>query len=210
MKRLLVIAALSILASTAAAQTPTFTFGVSGTSQDGKTIRPTISWATSPAATSCTASATPAKSDWTGTKTAQAPAGGSLLTAVSATTSFQLVCNWPGDQVGVVTWVPPTTNTDGTPLTDLAGFRVQWGRASGDVNMDQTVYLSEPARTTWTSPALSPAGPWFFGVKAFNSLGLESTLSNVVSKTITLTNSITRSMDIVIRFPAAPTNLAVQ
>lgn len=207
MKRLFAIAALSLFSVGAIAQTPTFTFGVSGTSQDGKTIRPTITWATSPAATSCTASATPAKTDWTGAKAAQG--SGTLLTAVSATTSFALACNWPGDQVALVTWEKPTQNNDGSPLTDLAGFRVQFGRASGDANMDQSVYLSDPARTSWTSSALSPAGPWFFGVKAFNSLGLESSLSSIATKTITLTNSLTRSMDIVIRFPGPPTNVTV-
>lgn len=186
---------------------PTFTFGVSGTSTDGKTIVPTVTWSTTPAATSCAATATPAKTDWTGNKAA---AGTAALTAVAATTSFQLLCNWPGNTTAIVTWAPPTTNTDGSPLTDLAGFRVQWGQQSGDQNMDQTVYLSNPALRTWTSPALSPTGQWFFGVKAFNSLGLESALSNIASKVTTATTALTRSMDIVIRFPAAPTNLTVQ
>lgn len=26
-----------------------------------------------------------------------------------------------------VTWIAPTTNADGTPLTDLAGYRIEWG-----------------------------------------------------------------------------------
>lgn len=209
MKRfLLSIAALALFSACAIAQTaPTFTFGVSGTSSDGKTIVPAVTWSTTPAATSCAATATPAKADWTGTKTA---AGTATLTAVSATTSFQLVCSWPGDTTAIVTWTAPTTNTDGSALMDLAGFRVQWGRTTGDANMDQTVYLSDPKLTSWTSPALTPPAQWFFGVKAFNSLGLESTLSNVSSKTTTATISLTRAMDIVIRFPGSPTNVAVK
>src|SRR3990172_13172687 len=32
----------------------------------------------------------------------------------------------------VLTWTPPTTNADGTPLTDLAGYKVYYGTASGN------------------------------------------------------------------------------
>lgn len=31
-----------------------------------------------------------------------------------------------------VTWVAPTQNTDSTPLTDLTGFRVEWGSCKAD------------------------------------------------------------------------------
>lgn len=31
-----------------------------------------------------------------------------------------------------VTWLAPTTNTDGTPLTDLVGYRVEWGSCNAD------------------------------------------------------------------------------
>ncbi len=205
---LIALCVIACLASRPAhSQTPTFTFGVSGTSSDGRTIAPTITWATTPSATSCTASATPAKGDWTGTKTG---GGSSQLTSVSVTTSFQLVCTWPGDSTALVSWAKPTLNEDGSALTNLAGFRVQWGQVSGDQNMGSTVYLNDPTKTSWRSPALSPAGPWFFGVKAFNALGIESSLSAVVTKTTTAAVSLTRSADIVIRIPAPPSSVTVE
>ena len=30
-----------------------------------------------------------------------------------------------------LTWTAPTTNEDGSPLTDLAGYRLYWGNSSG-------------------------------------------------------------------------------
>lgn len=31
-----------------------------------------------------------------------------------------------------VSWTPPTTNTDGSPLTDLTGYRVEWSTCNTD------------------------------------------------------------------------------
>lgn len=36
-----------------------------------------------------------------------------------------------------VSWVAPTTNTDGTALTDLTGFRVEWGSCNADGSFGQ-------------------------------------------------------------------------
>ncbi|HZX49313.1 MAG TPA: fibronectin type III domain-containing protein, partial [Nitrospirota bacterium] len=32
----------------------------------------------------------------------------------------------------ILTWDPPTTNSDGSPLTDLAGYKVYYGPTSGN------------------------------------------------------------------------------
>src|SRR4030065_2503178 len=34
----------------------------------------------------------------------------------------------------ILTWDPPTTNSDGSPLTDLAGYKVYYGPTSGNYN----------------------------------------------------------------------------
>ena len=78
-------------------------------------------------------------------------------------------------------WTPPTTNTDGTALTDLAGFRVLYGQSSSD--LDQSVVIDNPGLTSYTVGNLA-AGQWFFAVRAVNSVGMESDSSNVGSKTI--------------------------
>ena len=42
-----------------------------------------------------------------------------------------------------LSWTPPTTNTDGSPLTNLAGYRVYWGPGAG--NYTSSVTLNNPA-----------------------------------------------------------------
>lgn len=54
-----------------------------------------------------------------------------------------------------VTWVPPTTNTDGTPLNDLAGYRIEWGscNADGSFNALQAgLDVAAPASWSWIYP----------------------------------------------------------
>ncbi len=80
-----------------------------------------------------------------------------------------------------LSWVPPTTNDDGSVLTDLAGYRIRYGRSS--TNLDQSVSISNSAINSFAIDNLSP-GTWFFAVVTVNSQGTESSPSNVASKTI--------------------------
>ena len=80
-----------------------------------------------------------------------------------------------------LSWQPPTTNTDGSPLTNLAGFRVYWGTTAG--NYPSSVTISNPGITTYVVENLTP-NTYYFAVKAFNSAGAESAWSNSGSKTI--------------------------
>lgn len=77
-----------------------------------------------------------------------------------------------------ITWEAPTLNADGTPLTDLAGYRVKWGTASG-------VYPNT-LDVTGTSTVVQnlPAGSYFFRVTALDAAGNESAPSNEASKVI--------------------------
>lgn len=75
----------------------------------------------------------------------------------------------------------PTVNTDGTPLTDLAGFRIYYGNSAA--NLTQTVQLTDPTASSYTVSNLS-SGTWYFGATAYASDGTESALSVVGSKTI--------------------------
>lgn len=198
MKRLLLVAALLLATAPAFAQTtPQLTFTLETSSPDGKTVVPRLTWSTAPAATSCSAA-------WT---TSTAAAGTQILAAVNATSTYGITCNWPGISIAAVSWVAPTLNVDGSAYTNPGGFRIQYGKSA--TNLDTSVYLQDPAARTWTSPALS-AGTWFFGVRAYNALGLESELSNVPSKTMTAAANQTRTLELTIRFPNAPTNLTVQ
>ena len=80
-----------------------------------------------------------------------------------------------------LSWDAPTTNTDGSPLTDLAGYRVRWGNASGSYTGSTTVMNA--GITTYVVDNL-PNGTWFFVVTAINSADVESAFSNEASKTI--------------------------
>ncbi len=80
-----------------------------------------------------------------------------------------------------LSWTPPTENTDGTSLTNLAGYRVVYGKGSS--NLDQSVQISNPGVSTYTITSLG-SGTWYFAVKAYNSAGEESSVSNTGMKTI--------------------------
>lgn len=80
-----------------------------------------------------------------------------------------------------LSWMPPTTNTDGSSLRNLAGYRVYWGPSAG--NMTSSVAIASPGLTSYVVDNLAP-GTYYFAVAAVNSSGAESALSNAASKTI--------------------------
>ena len=62
-----------------------------------------------------------------------------------------------------LSWQPPTTNTDGTPLTNLAGYKVYWGTSPG--NYSSSVTVNNPGITTYVVESLTP-NTYYFAVKA--------------------------------------------
>lgn len=82
--------------------------------------------------------------------------------------------------VAVISWSPPSKNSDGSALTNLAGYRIYYGNAPKSYS--QSVTISESSATQWTLP-LAP-GSWYFAIAALNSSGYESAYSAEVAKTI--------------------------
>ena len=80
-----------------------------------------------------------------------------------------------------INWTPPTQNTDGSPLTNLAGYDIHYGTQPG--NYTQAVTVSNPGIATYVVDNLSP-GTYYFSVTAVNSRGAESPLSSPVSTTL--------------------------
>jgi hypothetical protein len=80
-----------------------------------------------------------------------------------------------------LTWTAPTQNTDGSPLLDLSGYKIYWGTASG--NYQSSVTLNNPGLTTYVVENLT-SGTYYFSASAFNSSGVESSLSNEASKAV--------------------------
>jgi Putative Ig domain len=80
-----------------------------------------------------------------------------------------------------VSWTIPTTNSDGTPLTNLGGFRIYYGTAPD--SMTKVAQIANPSVSTHAVTNLAPA-TWYFGIKAYTSSGVESTISNIANKAI--------------------------
>ncbi len=80
-----------------------------------------------------------------------------------------------------LSWQPPTSNTDGSPLTNLAGYVVRYGTAPDA--LDIQVRIENPGLVTYVVSDLAPA-TWYFQVVAYNSVGVESSPSATGSKTI--------------------------
>jgi len=80
-----------------------------------------------------------------------------------------------------VHWTPPTQNTNGTTLTNLAGYIINYGTSSS--SLSSTVKVTNAGLTSYQIDGLAK-GTYYFAVSAYNSSGQTSSLSGKVSKTI--------------------------
>jgi len=80
-----------------------------------------------------------------------------------------------------LSWTPPLENTDGSMLTDLAGYRILYGNSAN--NLNRTVNIPVPGVTAYVIEGLA-AGTWYFAVRAFSAAGIESALSPTLGATI--------------------------
>jgi hypothetical protein len=95
--------------------------------------------------------------------------------------AFSIAVTQIGSGSATLSWTPPTQNTDGSALTNLAGYRIQYGRSQN--NLDQTVLLNNASLNRFVVEDLS-SGTWFFTVVSVSSGGAASDASNIASKTI--------------------------
>jgi hypothetical protein len=102
-------------------------------------------------------------------------------TAAASLDSFSISVDQVANGSVTVSWTPPTMNSDGTAITDLAGYRIYYGRAPDD--LEHTVDIGNPGTTRWVVENLSPA-TWYFSMTSVNRLGLESARSPVDASTI--------------------------
>ena len=77
-----------------------------------------------------------------------------------------------------LSWVAPTQNVDGTPLTNLAGYRVYYGTQSGTYS--DSVDVNDASATQIGISA--PMTPHYVAMTAIDADGNESTYSNEVVK----------------------------
>ena len=86
-----------------------------------------------------------------------------------------------GGKAVTINWMPPTENMDGTTLTDLAGYDILYGPASGYYT--HKISVPNPGIATYVVDDLQP-GTYYFSVAAVNSSGTESPVSAEVTATI--------------------------
>jgi hypothetical protein len=79
-----------------------------------------------------------------------------------------------GDTV-TLSWTPPTHNTDGSLLTDLAGYKVYYGLQSRTYST--TIDTNDMTQNGRDVTGLSP-NKYYFTVTAYNSNNVESDYAN--------------------------------
>lgn len=102
-------------------------------------------------------------------------------TASVSLAAFALTVTEVATGSAALSWSPPTLNSDGSTLTDLAGYEVRYGRSADELN--ETVSLDNESLSDYLVENLT-SGTWYFAVIAINSGGITSPLSNLASKTI--------------------------
>ncbi|HVN42058.1 MAG TPA: putative Ig domain-containing protein [Steroidobacteraceae bacterium] len=101
--------------------------------------------------------------------------------AQAALPAFTITVSAPVTGSATLSWQAPTQNTDGTPLTDLAGYVVHYGTSPS--NLSQSISLKSASTTTVEIDNLAQ-GTWYFTLNSVNSNGVESSPTAAVSKTI--------------------------
>jgi len=87
----------------------------------------------------------------------------------------------PPVTTATVMWTPPVANVDGSPLLNLAGYRIYYGRSRD--GLSDVIDLDNPGLTAYTVEDLS-VGTWYFAVTAYSTQNAESERSQVSSKTL--------------------------
>jgi hypothetical protein len=146
----------------------------------------TLTWS-SVNASSCTASG-----GWSG---ALATSGAKATGALNATTTYTISCMGTGGTAtqsanvavaassssgtAIVSWVAPTIDTDGAPVTSLSGYTVYYGTSQSDLT--QSVVISGASTLSFEITGLA-SGTWYFAVAADAADGTQSAMSSIGSK----------------------------
>ncbi len=94
---------------------------------------------------------------------------------------FSIAVTQSASGSATLNWTPPTENTDGTPVTNLSGYRIYYGNSAAAIN--ESIQVANAGIATYVVNNLSP-GTWYFEVRAYNSANMESSPSAVASKMI--------------------------
>ena len=98
-----------------------------------------------------------------------------------STSAFSITVEPTNSGTATVRWTGPTEYTNGTALTDLAGYRLYYGKSRSELS--SVVQLSDAAVSAYTVRNLGTA-TWYFAVTAYSETGVESPVSQIVSKVV--------------------------
>lgn len=102
-------------------------------------------------------------------------------TATTALVNFDITVNQIAVGSASLSWTPPTENAGGSALSNLAGYKIYYGRNRD--NLTEVIVLNNPGLTRYVVENLSPA-KWFFSMTSVNSNSVESDRSAIASKSI--------------------------
>lgn len=80
-----------------------------------------------------------------------------------------------------IAWTPPTENTNGSALTNLAGYHLYYGTTQS--NLSKVVEITNPGLASYVLSDLS-SGTWYFALTSINTAGVESARSTVISTVV--------------------------
>jgi hypothetical protein len=101
-------------------------------------------------------------------------------TSSGAATSSRLPAPATGN--ATLSWSAPSENTNGSALTDLGGFKVQYG--TEPTQLTNSIALTNPGLLTYVLTELPIGTTYYFAVIAVTTAGVESAPSQTVSSTI--------------------------
>lgn len=108
----------------------------------------------------------------------------SSTNATSSTSSSSSTSSATASQKSItLSWSPPTRNSDGSSLTNLAGYTLHYGTSSQDYT--GSIAITNPTQTSYTvSDSNFPPGKYYFAISAYNAQQVSSSLSGELSVTI--------------------------
>jgi hypothetical protein len=87
-----------------------------------------------------------------------------------------------GNGIATLSWTAPTRNSDGSKITDLAGYTIYYG--TNPNNLNEKIEVRDPGTTTYTVGHLRSGTTYYFSVAAFTATGIKGGASFTVSKKI--------------------------
>jgi hypothetical protein len=104
---------------------------------------------------------------------------GALAASAACSTSAPATIAARASSSGTITlsWRAPTANTNGMPLTDLAGYTIVYGMEPS--LLTKSARVDSPTATSYTLQNLAP-GVWYVAISAYNRAGIQGVRSRVV------------------------------